>query len=200
MTDEHRAALKSIVDERPELYLDEIAEELLGRTMMLYHTSTISRTLTDRNLINYSLKYLEEKACQQDVEQRAAFRDVVRSLALTPDQFIWIDETQKSRNASRRRKGWGPRGRNNDISRCFSPNGECRYTMLAAADIDGFILDACEVVEQKRTKNDTNEYRGTIDTSRFLRSSFSLCFRSASSLLSLSSSLELLAASSAAVP
>ena len=35
MPEEHRAALKSIVDERPELYLDEIAEELLGRTVSL---------------------------------------------------------------------------------------------------------------------------------------------------------------------
>ena len=158
--------LKSIVDAQPELYLDEMQEKLFTRYGELYALSTLSRTL--RCTLRYSLRVIQEKAAQRDAEERAAFQLMARDLVPNADMWIYIDETHKGRNEARRRKAWAPRGRNNDISVHFCPDGARRYTMLAAADIDGFVLGACDVVEREHGDADTNEFRGTVDTERFL--------------------------------
>ena len=60
----------------------------------------------------------------------------------------------------RRRRAWGPRGEDNDISKLFNPDAEIRYTLLAATDMDGFVLGACEVVERERGHADEDRTRG----------------------------------------
>ena len=44
-----------------------------------------------------------------------------------------------------------------------------RFTLMVAADINGFIIDVCEIVERDKGKNAAGEYRGTIDGDRFLK-------------------------------
>jgi hypothetical protein len=41
------------------------------------------------------------------------------------------------------------------------------YTLLAAADIDGFITSACEVIPNERGNNNNDLTCGTIDQERF---------------------------------
>ena len=42
------------------------------------------------------------------------------------------------------------------------------YTLLAAADLNGFVLEMTELIERKKYSDDPDETRGTIDTERFL--------------------------------
>jgi len=85
-----------------------------------------------------------------------------------PNMFCFVDETAKDRNAARRRRSWGPRGEDNDVSKLFNPLGAVRYTMLAAADINGFVRGAIDVVQREHGVDDADPTRGTIDTERFL--------------------------------
>ena len=42
-----------------------------------------------------------------------------------------------------------------------------RYSMIAAGDINGFVVEACSVVMRERGDNDTDLCRGTIGKERF---------------------------------
>ena len=85
-----------------------------------------------------------------------------------PNQLIFIDESAKDRSSSRRHHIWAKRGLTpyRDTS-YFTPVTTRRYTLLAVCNIDGFVLEACEKVEQKRDVYDTDPTRGTIDRDRF---------------------------------
>ena len=51
-----------------------------------------------------------------------------------------MNETHKDRNAARRRRGWKKKNTNADTNEWFR---HCvRYTLMAAADINGFITSA----------------------------------------------------------
>jgi transposase len=62
----HIAKLKEIVDNQPQLYLDEIQQELYHETGRLWASSTIWRKL---HLIGYSLKKAVLRAKQQKQEE-----------------------------------------------------------------------------------------------------------------------------------
>ena len=61
-------AIKDIIDEKPELYLDEIAEKLAEKSNCFLSLSTISRIL--KNQVGYSLQVCYESAIQRDELER----------------------------------------------------------------------------------------------------------------------------------
>jgi hypothetical protein len=85
-----------------------------------------------------------------------------------PRQFVFIDETAKDRLSCRRGRAWQQKGSYTDIPRAFNPHHDFRYTVLAAADLDGFILEACELVRRRRGADDADPEAGTIDGDRFV--------------------------------
>ena len=108
MNPTHLEELKRILDVHPEFYLDEFMEELASRTGVYYSISTISRTL--RQKLNYSLKVCYERATQQCEALRGCYRSAVHGYLdnhKDPPMLIFIDETHKDKNASRRRRAWG---------------------------------------------------------------------------------------------
>jgi hypothetical protein len=99
--------VKEIVDENPELYLDEIATELANRMDVYVSISTIHRIL--KNHIGYSLQVYTEAAAQRDEVERLRYKAALQALVQNPEQVVFIDETHKDRNSSRRRRAWGRR-------------------------------------------------------------------------------------------
>ena len=107
VTDNIVEALKEIVDERPELYLDEIAIELGVRKNCFLSLPTLARTLRDR--IGYSLQVYSEIATQRNEVERVRYKEALSSLVTDVGQVVFFDKTHKDQNSSRRRRGWGIR-------------------------------------------------------------------------------------------
>ena len=156
--------LKEIVDEKPELYLDEIAIELIVRKDCYLSMATIARVLKTR--LSYSLQVYAETAKQRDETERIRYKEALASLVTDVGQVIFIDKTHKDQNTSRRRRGWGARNRNTGgltMRRWFRSN--VRYTLIAAMDIDGFIPSTLEIVRRDELSNEGAA--GTIDSTHF---------------------------------
>ena len=156
--------LKEIVDEKPELYLDEIAVELIVRKDCYLCLATIANTLKTR--LDYSLQVYAETAIQRDETERIRYKEALNALVTDVGQVVFIDETHKDRNTSRRRRGWGARNRNTGgltMRRWFRSN--IRYTLIAAMDIDGFIPSTLEIV--RRDELSDEGAAGTIDSTHF---------------------------------
>lgn len=133
--------LKGIVDENPNLYLDELA--FLFRIMIdkFVHYSTIRRCLDEK--LGYSMKVLQTVARQQCEQDEIRFLQSLEILLqLCPERLVTIDETHKDRNAGRRRRGWGKKGNADGVvlNEWFESCAWC--TLIESADINGFITAA----------------------------------------------------------
>ena len=105
-------------------------------------------------------------AAQRDELDRQAYRDKLLTFD-DPAMFVFIDESSRGANEARRRRAWGPRGEDNSFKELFVDETSS-YTLLAAADLDGFVPAITELIERKKSSDDTDETRGTIDTERFV--------------------------------
>ena len=158
-------ALKIVVDREPWLYLDEIQRNLHIETGMFFSTGHICKKM--RDALGYSLKAISEKAIQQCLAERASYLAARTYAVKDPKMCVFINESHKSLNASRRRRFWGPKGEPSIAYTKFGPEFDIRYTLLAVADVNGFIIEACELVEREHGTNDNDLTRGTVNTERF---------------------------------
>jgi transposase len=165
ITQPMRKYLKELVNSQPWLYLDEVQEALWlkGGDEWLVHSASIWRVYV--NDFHWSLKVFTARASQQNEEDRNDYRRALLQF-YDPALFVFVDESSKGRNASRRRRAWGPRGFDNDISEFFDDKTYL-FTLMGAADINGMVLDACEVIECKPDDN-ADPTRGTVDADRFV--------------------------------
>jgi hypothetical protein len=154
-----------LIHQSPELYLDELQEQLFiqGGNEWLLHCSTIWRVLKED--FNWSLKVANARAAQRNEDDRNRYRRRMRQVH-DPAMFIFVDESHRGRNESRRRRAWGPRGKDNSLDELFEDDH--RFTLIAAADINGMVLPSCELVEMKRSSTDQDPTRGTVDADRFV--------------------------------
>lgn len=143
MTDEIINAVKTIVNESPEFYLDEIMQKLVEDIGVYIPPTSIYRILKDK--LDHSLQVCVEVATQRNELQRFQYREALHALVEHPEQVIVLDETHKDKKASRRRRGWGKRNSGGvHINRWFRDN--INYTMIAAMNIDGFIDSTIKLV------------------------------------------------------
>ena len=163
INDSELLQLKYMVDEDPNLYLDEIALRFAIKTGKYLSYSTIWVYLHDK--LGYSLRVLSDVAKQRCKEQEERFlTGLAGQLQGCPERLVMVDETHKDRNAARRRRGWKKRNSNAETNEWFR---SCvRYTMIAAADINGFIPFCCHLVERKETSDEGAA--GTVDGDYFL--------------------------------
>ncbi len=157
-------ALKEIVDNQPQLYLDEIALELQLMTGKKWSSGTLWRKL---HTLGYSLKTAVFRAKQQNLDEVNEYFGRITDRLKHPRQLIYIDETARGANAARRRRAWSPRGVTPIIDAPMVREFDKRYTLIAACNWDGFVPSACQIVEREQGKNDDNPDRGTVDTARF---------------------------------
>jgi DDE superfamily endonuclease len=164
-THHHTAKLKEVVTLYPELYLDEIQDQLIERGLGRWSTSWLWKKLNSD--CNYSLQVATDRSYDADEEERNEYQQAINTMVAYPEMLVYLDESQKDRNSSRRRRMWSKRGQSPFRTAYFDGSHRKRYTLLAACDIDGFIFEACETVEQSRGVEDGDMTRGTIDTERF---------------------------------
>jgi hypothetical protein len=112
--------------------------------------------------LRYSLQVCVHKAAQQDQEEVDAYFDTLNEFMVHPEQLVFVDESQKDRNSSRRRRSWASKG--------FPPftgylaEHHCkRYTFIGACDINGFIIEACDTVERESGSSDNDPTHGTVN-------------------------------------
>jgi hypothetical protein len=161
----HDELLMEIVEDQPDLYLDEIQIRIFVVTGLLFCTSYIWKNLKRKG---YTLRVGSAVASQQDHEERIRYLEAREKAIKTPEMVVFIDEVSKGRNEARRRRRWAKRGTGTPMFKepWHGSHGK-RYTMLGAADVNGFMIDACEVVHQKNNLNDDDPSRGNIDRERF---------------------------------
>ena len=157
--------LKDVVNKHPVYFLDEIAEEMFIRTGALFHLSSVYKVLRKR--LGCSLKVFSEVVWQRNYARREVFRATLHCILRYIDQLVLVDETAKDRNAGRRARAWGRIGPKFQLEKWFRE--EARYTMMGAADINGFILQACKIKirygsEVPRTKTGAS---GMVDQKEF---------------------------------
>ena len=156
--------LKKILDDHPNLYLDEIALAFHITCGKYLHYTTIWNYITKK--IGYSLQSISTSAKQQCKEYQDQFLFALhQQLQGDPTRLITIDETHKDRNASRRRRGWAKRNSGGVKLKEWYTN-VVRYTLIAAADIHGFITSACHTVLRDEILEEGAA--GTVDADYFL--------------------------------
>ena len=109
VTDEIVAALREIINNNPEYYLDEIAVELVKKVGVYLPLSTIYKTITKR--LKYSLQVCYEAAKQRNEMERRRYKAALQVVVKDPRQVLVIDEAHKDKRASRRRRAWGRRNK-----------------------------------------------------------------------------------------
>ena len=161
----HIRNLKRIIDNHPEYYLDEYAEELAHRTNATFSLSTISRILKEE--LGLSLQVCHEVARQRNEGERRLYQRALGKLLDTfkdLDVLIYIDETHKDRNSSRRIRAWVKRNSGGvKLDRWF--RATARYTMLIACNVNGFIIETCQLVHRDEISDEGAA--GTVDRNGF---------------------------------
>ena len=157
--------MKRIVNRFPQYYLDEIADVFHARFPSLESRKSekdIWLCLTEK--CNYRLKVYTDIALQRNEQERNHFRHALNLMVTNPERVILIDETARDKNSSRRRRMWALRGQKAEFNNIFDAATEEDYSMIGAADIHGFVVEACELV----FKGDVHQVQGTIDGERFV--------------------------------
>lgn len=160
-TKEDDEALITIINDSPQLYLDEISDRLSHDTGgKVWSPSTIWKRM---KTLGYSLQKAVFRARQASAHEQEAFWIRLQDNVSSAGQLLIIDETHKSKNASRRQRAWGLKGQTPILPTYFEEDFKKRCTMIGAANINGFVKEACEIVERV----EGTDHRGTVDTSRF---------------------------------
>jgi hypothetical protein len=117
--------------------------------------------------LGYTLQAAVYRAKQRNEAEQDLYRERLSLYLTDPRQALYIDETHKSSNASRRRRMWSKRNVAPSVDAFFEEDFRRRYTLIGACDINGFVKEGCKIVERERDKNDRDPERGTVDTERF---------------------------------
>ena len=164
-----RNFIKTLLTDNPHLYLDEIRDRVRVAGHGHWSISTIHHVITHRSQLNWSLTKITFKAMQADPYEQLVYRAALSTID-DPAMLFFVDESSVGKKACRRRRGWSPRGTTATGLEFFTgtdATSGSTYTLIAAADINGFVETACQTVWRKRSSTDRNSARGTVDAAFF---------------------------------
>ena len=130
---DQRHDLFTMLDESPELFLDEIQDWVAVSHDIGLSKSALHYLIRDAGL---TYKLLHKAASERDEEAREAFRTFMRE-HLVAEQVVTADETSKDDRTIFRRWGRSPLGNQATIDADFV-RGE-RFSIVAAITVDGYI-------------------------------------------------------------
>ena len=114
-----------------------------------------------------SLQVCYEVARQRNHHERMLYQQALETLLSAfedPSMLVYVDETHKDRNASRRRRAWGiPNSGGVKLNRWFKAT--TRYTMIIGCDVDGFITKTCQLFHRDELSDEG--VAGTVDRLAF---------------------------------
>jgi hypothetical protein len=160
--------IKTQLTASPHLYLDEIRDRVEAAGHGRWSVSTIHHIITDRHRLNWSLTTITLKAVQADALEQLVYKNALSTID-DPAMLVFVDESSVGKKTCRRRRGWSPRGTQAEGMEYFTgtdATSGSTYTLIAAADINGFVEAACQVVWRKGSSS-TNPARGTVDAAFF---------------------------------
>ena len=155
--------LRYVLDNYAALYMEEMRDQiyiLAGKEWSISHLYRQSRKL------GYSLQNFFNRARQIDQDEQARYHAKLNLYLHNPEMMICLDETARNKGSGRRQRMWSREGITPVVESFFGTHGK-RYTMLAAGDINGFVTETCEVIEKKRSRNDSDPTRGNVNRARF---------------------------------
>ena len=153
-----RNFIKTLLTDNPHLYLDEIRDRVRVAGHGHWSISTIHHVITHRSQLNWSLTKITFKAMQADPYEQLVYRAALSTID-DPAMLVFVDESSVGKKACRRRRGWSPRGTTATGLEFFTgtdATSGSTYTLIAAADINGFVEAACQAVWRKRSSTDRN--------------------------------------------
>ena len=160
-----RECLIWLLENKKQNFIDEIQSDLLVLTCKKWSRSHIYREIR-RNGFSCSKVYI--RAAQIDNMERLEYKIRLEEMCPSPEMVVCIDETARVRMNGERDRIWARTGRYmSAVMYRFFGTRKMRYSMLAAADMDGFIIEACSVALRERGDNEKDMTRGTIGKDRF---------------------------------
>ncbi len=134
LTGEHIEFIRTLLDEKPTLYLDEIQDNLARTFGISVSLATLVRTL---RRIRYSSKAVVKAAAERDELLRAAYMNRIAVEVSDPSMLMFGDESAVDQRAAIRKRGWAPMASRCVQRSCFI-RGQ-RYSLLPILTIDGLV-------------------------------------------------------------
>ena len=143
MDEEECRVLRRFVLEHPTLYLDEVQNHLHDMGLPFVSISTLNRYLHSMNLSHRKLLSVARERCEI---RRAQYLQEISRYA--PEQLVFVDETQKKLETSKRQTGWAVQGSHARVLEYFMRHDSHTFSLIAAADMNGFIPEAMMPMEK----------------------------------------------------
>ncbi|KAF7965917.1 hypothetical protein HWV62_40966 [Athelia sp. TMB] len=128
-------AIRTVYDEAPGVYLDELCTYLAVEHDMILSTASLSRTLDQAGLTRKKLKKI---AIERDEALRQEWRNSLEAdFGGDGNEFICVDEMSKNEHTWSRGYGRSMSGERAELTDVFV-RGD-RYSLVAAITTDGYI-------------------------------------------------------------
>ena len=127
LTTEQLEALRRFVLDNPTLYLDEIQHRLPELDLPIVSITTLRNYL--KNHLNLSHRKLLRVAQERSEIRRAQYLEEIS--LYSPEQLVFVDETQKQIGTTKRQRGWAICGSDAKVLEFFLGQTDFTFSLIA---------------------------------------------------------------------